>query len=37
LRQTIDGGAWPYYLLNEPAFARLATNPAFEALLAPKN
>ena len=37
LRQTIDGGAWPYYLRNEPAFARLATTPAFEALLAPKN
>jgi DNA-binding SARP family transcriptional activator/TolB-like protein len=37
LRQTIDGGAWPTYLLNEPAFARLASNPAFEALLAPKD
>jgi hypothetical protein len=37
LRQTIDEGAWPYYLLNEPAFAPLATNPDFEALLAPKS
>ncbi len=37
LRQTIDEGVWPYYLLNEPAFARLATDPAFEALLAPKS
>ena len=37
LRQTIDEGAWPYYLLNEPAFARLATDPAVQALVAPKN
>jgi len=37
LRDTIDEGAWPYYLLNEPAFARLASDPAFEALLAPKD
>jgi DNA-binding SARP family transcriptional activator/TolB-like protein len=36
LRQCMDEGAWPYYLLNEPAFARLRANAAFASLIAPK-
>jgi DNA-binding SARP family transcriptional activator/TolB-like protein len=37
LRQCMEEGAWPYYLLNEPAFGRLRTSAAFESLLAPKD
>ena len=37
LRQAFEEGAWPYYLRNEPAFARLSTDPAFESLVAPKD
>jgi hypothetical protein len=37
LRQAFDEGAWPYYLRNEPAFARLSTNPEFQSLIAPKD
>ena len=37
LRQAFDEGAWPYYVLNEPAFARLRTNRDFESLVAPKD
>ncbi|MEP6835040.1 MAG: BTAD domain-containing putative transcriptional regulator [Gemmatimonas sp.] len=36
VRETIDRGAWPMWLHNDPALARLRARPDFAALLAPK-